>query len=65
MVAANDPTEATPGKARAAAGIPATHQEAAPAVKEETKPKSPRNGSRLTNRITLKLPLRKRLPFLP
>jgi hypothetical protein len=42
MVAANDPTEATPEKAREAGGTPATPQEAAPAIKEETKPKSPK-----------------------
>ena len=42
MVAANDPAEATPEKAPEASGAPATPQEAATAIKEETKP-SPRS----------------------
>ena len=38
----NDPAEATPEKAPEASGAPATPQEAATAIKEETKP-SPRS----------------------
>ena len=46
MVAANDPTEATPEKAPEAGGAPVTPQEAAPAIKEETKP-NPRSPEEL------------------
>ena len=55
MVAASDPEQAALGKTPKRRRPPDTSR-AAPAIKEEMKPKTSRNWSRLTNRTTLKPP---------